>query len=134
MRNGEITSVGTIVECKGKILILKRNDDEKRWGLPGGKVEAGESTIEGAVRELFEESGYKAMTEQLEFLGEFRWNFPKLNLNFFVHRLKISEFFNVKLDPREHTKYQWVTPRKCYKMKDLINGFHDLLEKLYSVK
>lgn len=48
-----------IMNEKGELLSVSRKDDPTDIGLPGGKVEAGETPLEAALRELFEEAGYK---------------------------------------------------------------------------
>ena len=40
----------------GRVLLEKRSDCGL-WGLPGGRIEAGESIVETAVREINEETG-----------------------------------------------------------------------------
>lgn len=46
----------------GRILLVRRANppDAGRWGFPGGKIEAGETIENAAVRELLEETGVHA--------------------------------------------------------------------------
>lgn len=99
--------------------------------LPGEKVEERESEIDGAIRELFEEIGIK--TGELEFLVEHKWYFSNEGIVYPTFRLRLFDFVEVKVDPNEHSKYMWVTPRKCYAMRNLVQGFHDLLRQVYFI-
>lgn len=44
----------------GKVLAVSRRDDPSAFGLPGGKVDPGETEVEAAARELYEETGLTA--------------------------------------------------------------------------
>lgn len=63
------------VTPEGKILLTQRHPD-KDWGLlwecSGGGVRAGESSLEGAVRELKEEIGVGVTEAELQFMGSLR--------------------------------------------------------------
>lgn len=131
----EIHAVGTLIEFDEKILILHRREDipqGKTWGLVAGKLEPGESEKEGAVREIFEETGLRVNVSNIKHVRNFKWYFPEITVIFTTFRLKLDKQFDVKINQDEHSEYKWVTPKECYNMKNLIHGFHDLLEKIYS--
>lgn len=52
----------------GQVLAVSRGTNLLDLGLPGGKVEPGESPVAGACRELFEETGIVARPEDCTFL------------------------------------------------------------------
>jgi 8-oxo-dGTP pyrophosphatase MutT (NUDIX family) len=58
-----------VLNSKGFILIVKQRGDT--WSLPKGHVEPGESHIEAARREIFEESGVSRLT-YLGTLGSYK--------------------------------------------------------------
>jgi len=87
-------------------LLLKRakgTGEAGKWGLPGGKVEKGESMIAGAVRETQEETGIsKIPGNRLDAFesvdGTHRWT---------TYLYRIKEPFEVTLSD-EHDDYKWV--------------------------
>lgn len=51
-----------ILSNDGKILAVSRKHDPSDFGLPGGKVDPGETPLQAAGRELEEETGLKAIS------------------------------------------------------------------------
>jgi 8-oxo-dGTP diphosphatase len=77
-----------------KILLQLRDSKPKIkwpnfWGLPGGRVRANETLINGAAREINEETGYKAM--HLELIDEF---IIKEEPNLFIKYFVFSEIYD----------------------------------------
>jgi len=54
------TAVAVVVLGKdGSILVTARHNDFSNFGLPGGKIEPGETAKNAAIRECFEETGIR---------------------------------------------------------------------------
>jgi len=51
-----------------KVLGVARRDTEDQWGLPGGKLEPGETLEDCGVRETYEETGLKLDPAKLSFV------------------------------------------------------------------
>ena len=57
---------------RGNILLTRRAPEKSAagtWENSGGAVKAGETSLQGVVRELFEETGIRAKPEDFELLG-----------------------------------------------------------------
>jgi 8-oxo-dGTP diphosphatase len=63
--------VGVIASCRGRIvLVLERHGpDGQLWSVPGGHVESGETPVEGATRELAEETGLRVAPAELQLVA-----------------------------------------------------------------
>lgn len=126
-------SAGCLIEYDGKFLILRRKSDRPEggtWGPPGGKIEGGETDIEAVLREIKEETGLDADLEKLEPLGKWNRSLPNGLLRYSAFRVRLNSSFGVKIKEDEHAEYKWVTPDECHAMKNLIHGFHELLESI----
>jgi len=109
----EIKKGANVILVKdGKILILLRSKESNwkpvKWGPPGGRVDAGETPVQAAVRETFEESGLKVDPGDLIPLIQ------KTNYNRDMVYFYITDKFSgeeVKLS-REHTGFTWIDIEK----------------------
>lgn len=131
-----IHAVGVIFEDESRrILILRRHADKpegERWGLPGGKVEPGETTLNAALREAREETGHVIKPASIRFTKTFRERWDGRNVIFDVFKFTVmSGEVNVQLEQGAHTDYMWERPDKLLKRDDLMDGFDQLLRELY---
>lgn len=85
-----------------RFLYLLRSDN-KNWGIPGGKIEEGETLLEGLTRECIEEIGFFPNQAKLVPIQKF------VNNTFVYHT-----FFCTVLDEfvpslnNEHNGYAWI--------------------------
>src|SRR4051794_7305097 len=58
-------AAAVIFDPDGRVLLVKENYDRRRWSLPGGAVDGGESDEAAAIREAAEETGLRVEVEHL---------------------------------------------------------------------
>lgn len=62
----KLTADGAILKDKKILLIKRKNEPFKgKWALPGGFIEYGERVEHAVIREVFEETGLKAIIKDL---------------------------------------------------------------------
>ena len=106
-----IMAAGGVLRQDGKILLVRRNRYND-WSLPKGKLDAGETPLKAAVREVREETGYKV--EVGKFAGAFGYEVkgvPKVVLYWSMRPVKQGKI----LDVREVAELEWVPERSVLK-------------------
>lgn len=68
LRRGERTRV--LIVSEGQALVVKGWLGSGKWVLPGGGLHSNESPIDGALRELYEETGLRLLPEDLQEGGQ----------------------------------------------------------------
>ena len=116
---GEYHLVAAIwtVDREGNILLTRRAPEKKffpnEWENSGGAVLAGENSLEGALRELREETGIRAAKDEITLLGSCRED------HYFVDTylvLKRESMPAVILQPGETAEAKWVSLEELTRM------------------
>ena len=132
-----IVVTGIIINSKNEILISKRAEHKKfglMWECSGGSILAGETSLEGVIRELKEELGIEFSKKEAIFLKEIRRD--KLPPDF-----KDLWLFRRDIDKREITfpdgesiDAKWVTIDefvKMYENKEIVPTIDFGIEEYY---
>ena len=99
----------TVIWHDGRILFIRRDESDwggGKWDLPGGGVDEGETPLETAEREIFEETGLKVKN-----LKTF-WKRPKRHGSHWFFQAEASHP-GVSLSD-EHDRYIWIEPHTIH--------------------
>ena len=98
-----------VYDGNGKLLLTRRAPGKSfagTWENSGGAAQAGETSRQAIARELFEETGIKALPEEFEFMGADRDNHTHYHFYCLKRQTPISE---VVLLPGETDGVKWAT-------------------------
>lgn len=94
-------SACVIMEHTGKFLVVSRKNDPTDFGLPGGKLDFGETFAECAIRECLEETGMMVtLTDDAPFIAN--------DGNYEVATFLVKDLVGAKpIDPKETGVVSW---------------------------
>jgi 8-oxo-dGTP pyrophosphatase MutT (NUDIX family) len=100
-----IRAAGIIIQCPetGRFLLLRRAGGARDWDYAGGKCREGETIEECAIREVFEETGFRCGHS-----GRFLCRRVSDGTDYSTFHYLTDEFIP-KLS-KSHTDYLWVKP------------------------
>ncbi|WP_230657755.1 NUDIX domain-containing protein [Psychrobacter sp. I-STPA10] len=122
-----------VINQDNHILLVQRNADDdfmpNKWWIPGGKIEEGESSAEGASRELFEETGIKISPSKLKAIDSKRLENGNTSHRFVAN---VGDDVTVKLQKGELQGFAWVSIDEIGKY-DLLSDLSDLQSLLKGI-
>ena len=124
-----LTVKAVILRDDGKILLLKRSKGKfnpKKWDLPGGTLEKGETLGEALLREIEEETGLEVKMGEIIGTAEFskeskNFDEEKRGLRYLTYYSGDSE---VELS-REHQDHKWLSFDEALEKFSTKDGFEN---------
>lgn len=120
----------------GKMLLLHRHEGKSqggKWGQPAGKIESGESDVEAAARELFEETGIVVGHDRLEYWTYLYVCHDGRDFSDALFTIHFDERPEVNLNRYEHQDYGWFTPEEAFRLH-LVDDFDECIRMFLSDK
>lgn len=127
--------VGCYVEYGGEILLLHRNNEKSeggKWGVPGGKVDPGETLPQALVREILEETGIAVAEGTFKYLQPISVRHLRHDFIYHIFSTKLAVAPEVILQPLEHQAYVWSTPQDALQLP-LVSDVDGCIKLLYGI-
>jgi bifunctional NMN adenylyltransferase/nudix hydrolase len=126
-------TVDSVVICQGHVLVVKRQASPGKglWAIPGGFLEQNELIVDGAIRELKEETGIKVPKPVLKskIVDSHVFDYPGRSLR----GRTITHAFSIRLNVDENGNLPMVSAgsdaEKCYWMD--FSEIHDNEDKFF---
>jgi len=129
---GAVKRVAKVAIIRNGNLLMGRRRDSGKWTEPGGHLEAGESPLQGAIREVKEETGVELDSSDITSLrSEFIKKPDGERLHAFTFRADISRKTptTMKEDPDgEVHRWYWINLSGA-KGKEILDNLHVPMDK-----
>lgn len=122
-----------IMNDKNEFLIQKRSANKKiypnKWSQTGGAVDSGETSLQGAIREVKEELGIEIDKEKIEFILSFKRKYGFIDVWLVKQNVDLKD---ITLQ-EEVSEVRWVTKEKLEKMieNDKVAGTINMYFKMF---
>jgi ADP-ribose pyrophosphatase YjhB (NUDIX family) len=89
IRDLRVAAYAVIIE-DGRLLLSRLvNSNRQLWILPGGGIDHGEDPYDAVIREVFEETGYRAEVDRLLGIHNFRGPMRRDGVEVDCHRVRV---------------------------------------------
>lgn len=108
---------GCVIDKNNKILMVQEAKEKYygQWNFPAGHVDMGETIIEGAIREVKEETGCDVkLTGVLPMKIVYQKDFPTLIIEFTAELINET----IKIDKNEILDVKWIDIEEIKKMDE----------------
>lgn len=106
-----------IMNDKNEFLIQKRSANKKiypnKWSITGGAVDSGETSLEGATREVKEEIGIDINKKKMEFMLSFKRSHGFVDVWLTRQNVDLKD---IVMQKEEVSDVKWVTKEELEKM------------------
>lgn len=130
-KQGKVQFADVLVFRGDKLLILNRVGEKgavsNDWCIPGGHVDPGETFLQAAKRELFEETGIDMSESLLIPVGKYIPKRKGIEIHYFMCHIDDQTPVNILVDAEEETESEWVNP---YTELDLYNFIFDMKDNI----
>ncbi len=114
--------VGGVLEKDGKFLLVQEAQEKcyGKWNMPAGHLDNNETIMDGAIREIFEETGCVVeLTGILEIANK------KMKDNLFVSIIFSTKIIseNIKYNKDEILDVKWFTYEEILNMKEELRAY-----------
>ena len=130
-KQGKVQFADVLVFRGDKLLILNRVGEKgavsNDWCIPGGHVDPGETFLQAAKRELFEETGIDMSESLLIPVGKYIPKRKGIEIYYFMCHIDDQTPVNILVDAEEETGSEWINP---YTELDLYNFIFDMKDNI----
>ena len=127
--------VSCFVEHDGAILLLHRRDHKPeggKWGVPAGKIDAGESPVQALLRELAEETGLEVPIGAVRFLKKVYVRNPSYDFVYYMYTTTLEAMPHIRINQQEHQSFVWKTPHEALTFA-LVRDMDTCIKMVYAV-
>lgn len=137
-KQGKVQFADVLVFRGDKLLILNRVGEKgavsNDWCIPGGHVDPGETFLQAAKRELFEETGIDMSEELLIPVGKYIPKKKDIEIHYFMCYIDPDTPANILVDGEEETGSEWINPHTELDLYNFIFDMKDNIKRILGIE
>jgi 8-oxo-dGTP diphosphatase len=137
-KQGKVRFADVLVFRGDKLLILNRVGEKgavsNDWCIPGGHVDPGETFLQAAKRELFEETGIDMSEELLIPVGKYIPKKKDIEIHYFMCYIDPDTPANILVDGEEETGSEWINPHTELDLYNFIFDMKDNIKRILGIE